>query len=78
MSEFDNLKNEAEQLAQEHPDQVKEGEQFAEKEARTWPGRSSAARVTRTPDRAARTPARTSKPAAQPAPAARKACAITW
>jgi len=34
MSEFDNLKNEGEQLAQEHPDQVKEGEQFAEKEGK--------------------------------------------
>jgi hypothetical protein len=39
MSEFDNLKNEAEQLAQEHPDQVKEGEQFAEKEAKDLAGK---------------------------------------
>lgn len=34
MSEFDNLKNEAEKLAQEHPEQVKEGEQWAEKEGK--------------------------------------------
>jgi hypothetical protein len=26
VSEFDNLKNEAEQYAQQHPDQIKEGE----------------------------------------------------
>ena len=31
MSEFDNLKNEAEQFAQQHPQQVKEGEDAAEK-----------------------------------------------
>ncbi len=31
VSEFDNLKNEAEQLAQQHPDQVKEGEDAVEK-----------------------------------------------
>ncbi len=31
MSEFDNLKNEAEQLAQQHPDQIKEGEDAVEK-----------------------------------------------
>jgi hypothetical protein len=81
MSEFDNMKDEAGKLAQEHPEQVKQGEQFAGKRPRTWPRRSSAARVARvarTPGRAARTLARTSKPAAQPAPAARKACAITW
>lgn len=30
MSEFDKLKNEAEQYAQQHPDQVKKGEQAAE------------------------------------------------
>lgn len=34
MSEFDNLKNEAEKLAREHPEQVKEGEQWAEKEGK--------------------------------------------
>ncbi len=34
MSEFDNLKNEGEKLAQEHPEQVKQGEQFAEKEGK--------------------------------------------
>jgi hypothetical protein len=34
MSEFDNMKNEAEKLAQEHPEQVKEGEQWAEKEGK--------------------------------------------
>ena len=34
MSEFDNMKDEAEKLAQEHPEQVKQGEQFAEKEAK--------------------------------------------
>jgi hypothetical protein len=34
MSEFDNLKNDAEKLAREHPEQVKEGEQFAEKEGK--------------------------------------------
>ena len=34
MSEFDNLKNEAEKLAQEHPEQVKQGEQWAEKEGK--------------------------------------------
>lgn len=34
MSEFDNLKNEAEKLAQEHPEQVKKGEQWAEKEGK--------------------------------------------
>ena len=34
MSEFDNMKNEAEKLAQEHPEQVKQGEQFAEKEGK--------------------------------------------
>ena len=39
MSEFDNLKNEAEQLAQQHPDQVKQGEQFAEKEAKDLAGK---------------------------------------
>ena len=31
MSEFDNLKNEAEQYAQQHPEQVKEGEDAVEK-----------------------------------------------
>ncbi len=31
MSEFDNLKNEAEQYAQQHPDQIKEGEDAVEK-----------------------------------------------
>ena len=31
MSEFDNLKNEAEQFAQQDPQQVKEGEDAAEK-----------------------------------------------
>ena len=31
MSEFDNLKNDAEQYAQQHPDQIKEGEDAAEK-----------------------------------------------
>ena len=31
MSEFDNLKNEAEQLAQQHPEQIKEGEDAVEK-----------------------------------------------
>ena len=31
MSEFDNLKNEAEQYAQQHPQQVKEGEDAVEK-----------------------------------------------
>jgi hypothetical protein len=31
VSEFDNLKNEAEQYAQQHPDQIREGEQAAEK-----------------------------------------------
>ncbi len=31
MSEFDNLKNEAEQYAQQHPDQIKEGEDVVEK-----------------------------------------------
>ena len=30
MSEFDKLKDEAEQYAQQHPDQVKKGEQAAE------------------------------------------------
>jgi hypothetical protein len=30
MSEFDNLKNDAEKYAQEHPDQVEKGEQAAE------------------------------------------------
>jgi hypothetical protein len=39
MSEFDNLKNEAEQAAQQHPEQVKEGEQFAEKEAKDLAGK---------------------------------------
>jgi hypothetical protein len=39
MSEFDNLKNEAEQLAQQHPDQVKEGEQWAEKEGKDLAGK---------------------------------------
>jgi hypothetical protein len=34
MSDFDNLKDEAEKLAQEHPDQVKQGEQLAEKEGK--------------------------------------------
>jgi hypothetical protein len=34
MSEFDNVKNEAEKLAQEHPEQVKQGEQWAEKEGK--------------------------------------------
>jgi hypothetical protein len=34
MSDFDNMKDEAEKLAQQHPDQVKEGEQFAEKEGK--------------------------------------------
>lgn len=32
MSEFDKLKNEAEQEAQQHPQQVKEGEQTVEKD----------------------------------------------
>lgn len=32
MSEFDKLKNEAEKEAQEHPEQVSNGEQAAEKE----------------------------------------------
>ena len=31
MSEFDNLKNEAEQYTQQHPDQIKEGEDAVEK-----------------------------------------------
>lgn len=31
MSEFDNLKNEAEQYAQQHPQQVEEGEDAVEK-----------------------------------------------
>jgi hypothetical protein len=31
MSEFDSLKDDAEKLAQQHPDQVREGEQAAEK-----------------------------------------------
>ena len=31
MSEFDNLKNEAEQYAQQHPEQIKEGEETVEK-----------------------------------------------
>ncbi len=31
MSEFDNLKNEAEQYSQQHPDQIKEGEDAVEK-----------------------------------------------
>ena len=31
MSEFDNLKNEAEQYGQQHPDQIKEGEDAVEK-----------------------------------------------
>ena len=31
MSEFDNLKNEAEQYAQQHPQQIKEGEDAVEK-----------------------------------------------
>ncbi len=31
VSEFEDLKNEAEQFAQQHPDQVKEGEDAAEK-----------------------------------------------
>jgi hypothetical protein len=31
VSEFDNLKNEGEQMAQQHPDQVKEGEDAVEK-----------------------------------------------
>jgi hypothetical protein len=31
VSEFDNLKNEAEQLAQQHPQQIKEGEDAVEK-----------------------------------------------
>ena len=39
MSEFDNLKNEAEQAAQQHPEQVKEGEQFAEKEGKDLAGK---------------------------------------
>ena len=30
MSEFDNLKNEAEQMAQQHPEQIKEGEDAVE------------------------------------------------
>ena len=30
MSEFDNLKDDAEKLAQQHPDQVRQGEQAAE------------------------------------------------
>ena len=30
MSEFDNLKNDAEKYAQEHPDQVEKGEQAVE------------------------------------------------
>lgn len=34
MSEFDNMKDEAGKLAQEHPEQVKQGEQFAGKEAK--------------------------------------------
>jgi hypothetical protein len=34
MSEFDNLKDEAEKLAREHPEQVKQGEQWAEKEGK--------------------------------------------
>ena len=44
MSEFDNLKNEAEQLAQQHPQQVKEGEDAVEKkfgmgqQGPVWPG----------------------------------------
>jgi hypothetical protein len=31
VSEFDNLKNEAEQYTQQHPDQIKEGEDAVEK-----------------------------------------------
>lgn len=31
MSEFDNLKDDAEKFAQDHPDQVQKGEQAAEK-----------------------------------------------
>ncbi len=31
MSEFDNLKDKAEQYAQQHPEQVKEGEEAVEK-----------------------------------------------
>jgi hypothetical protein len=34
MSDFDKMKDEAEKLAQEHPDQVKQGEQWAEKEGK--------------------------------------------
>jgi hypothetical protein len=33
MSEFDKLKDDAEHEAQQHPQQVKEGEQYAEKDA---------------------------------------------
>lgn len=39
MSEFDNLKNEAEKQVQEHPEQVKEGEQWAEKEGKDLAGK---------------------------------------
>jgi hypothetical protein len=31
VSEFDHLKNEAEQMAQQHPEQIKEGEDAVEK-----------------------------------------------
>jgi hypothetical protein len=31
VSEFDNLKNDAEQYAQQHPQQIREGEDAAEK-----------------------------------------------
>jgi hypothetical protein len=39
MSDFENMKDEAEKLAQQHPDQVKEGEQFAEKEGKDLAGK---------------------------------------
>ena len=35
-SDFDKLKDEAENEAQQHPQQVKEGEQFAEKEGKQF------------------------------------------
>ncbi len=41
-SEFDSLKDDAEHLAQQHPDQVHEGEQKAEQELGIGQGQSSA------------------------------------
>ena len=40
-SEFDNLKDDAEHLAQQHPDQVHEGEQKVEQELGVGQGQSS-------------------------------------